>query len=278
MAYWVEKITSVISNGVTQPLLGYINEKQVIIKHYQNRWGTQVLANELICYEIAKVLDITIPNAGICIINENTNIDELQDEEEICIEDIEGIGFYSEKIIKTIEFIDIDSDLLEKIVNRDSIIRIMLFDHIIFNADRRDDNMMLGYGKGIYMYIIDHSHVFHWENRNNIMGLDKNIDEEDYNDLKIMDKNIEFYKNFLTKENIMDLTKEKEFIISRLSEEKLRSIINKTPDKWLNVSEKETILRYLVYRINNLGNICNNIINYLEGGEPSESNIFSFEL
>lgn len=278
MVKQVSKILGEIETGVTVPLIGIIDNEQAIIKTFCNRCGNRVLVNEFVCLEIAKILDLPIPDGGICIINNDTDIERLLEDEK-CLSDVEGIGFYSKKLIKVSEIIDIEPKLARKIYNKKDIIKVIIFDHFIHNKDRHDGNMLIGIAKneeGIKFSIIDHSHVFNMEN-NWIK-----INDQEYNEKDILIENEEVYQNFynVVDINLEALMNEARIFKNRLNRNVISDILDKVPREWINDIKKEDILNYLLHRLNSIDEICNFINENINcpGGEYSESSFFSFNI
>lgn len=277
----VSKITRLIESGATEPLEGIIDDNIVIIKTFNNRWGNKVLINEFICLEIAKLLNLPIPNGGICKISEKTDITSLQ-YEEILLEDIEGIGFYSEKLIKVVELTEPNSLMIARLHNKQDILRVILFDHLIYNTDRHDGNMLIDIspknGK-LSFYIIDHSHVFNKETQWNLKAFEQLIQDEDYKDSIIMTKNKDVYDLFYKDISVTlsELKNQGKIFKEKLNKNELENIINKVPDEWFNnIEDKKGILDYLLYRLENINYMCELIIRQINGsgGEQNENTLF----
>lgn len=271
----ISEVFEKTDSGATDPLIGMIDKKQVIIKVSKNPYGPRVLINEIICLEIAKILDLPICDGGIGLINKNTNIEELI-YYELCLEDLEGICFYSEKLDKVIEFIDMPPKLVNKILNKNDIIRVILFDHIIHNKDRHDGNILLCYSnsiKNLLFYIIDHSHVF------NIQDGWAEIKSGKYDEPYILEENDEVYRNFydIVDINLEGLKNEARIFKEKLTRETLLDILNKIPKTLINCEYKESILEYLLHRVSIIDEICEFIYEKISrsGGEVDENSFFS---
>ncbi|HBF6022720.1 TPA: hypothetical protein KOS16_003492 [Clostridioides difficile] len=282
MVKQVSKILGEIETGTTVPLIGIIDDEQVIIKTFRNRCGHKILINEFVCLELAKILELPIPDGGICIINNDTDIEQLLEYEK-CLDDVEGIGFYSKKINKVSEVTDIEYKHANKIYNKKDIIKVIIFDHFIHNKDRHDGNMLTGMtksNKGSSFSIIDHSHVFNMDVTNPEAWI--KINEQKYNEKEILRENEIIYKNFygVVDINLEVLTDEARIFKDRLDENVISNILNKIPKEWMNNIKKEDILKYLLHRLNSIDEICKFIIENINctGGECSESSFFSFNI
>lgn len=210
---------------------------------------------------------MTIPDGGFCIINDNTDIEEVIDDIDYD-ENINGIAFYSEKIYNVNPSINSIS-VVNNIVNKEEINSIILFDHLVYNIDRHRGNLLLKYGAGINgfkMYIMDHSHVFNLQHNWDASGLQGLINNKDYKNKQILDLNYkEVYKYFyelgILNENLL-----KNAAINFknvITDELLDKIINNIPTVW--IINKEDLLKlkeYILYRLYNIDYIIKMIINY----------------
>lgn len=274
----VKEVTEVFEKtdtGTTDPLIGIIDKKQVIIKISKNPYGPRVLINEFVCLEIAKLLELPIAEGGICSITKNTNIDDLM-YYELCLNDVEGLCFYSEKLDRVIEFIDLSPELANKVLNKNDIVRLILFDHFIHNKDRHDGNVLLCYAKNsnsnILFNIIDHSHVF------NMMDGWAEVRREEYNEYYILEENEDVYRNFygVVDINLEVLMNEARIFKDKLNRESILNILNKIPCSLIQNEEKESILGYLLHRLNIIDEICKFIYEKIScsGGEVDENSFF----
>ena len=269
----VSEVFEKTDSGATDPLVGTIDNKQVIIKVSRNTYGPRVLVNEFVCLRIAQILELPIPRGGIGLINDSTDVEQLIDYE-IALNDIEGLCFYSEKSEKVVEFVDLSPQLVEKLSNKNYIIRVILFDHFIHNKDRHDGNILLSYSNSsnLKFSIIDHSHVFN-------MGNDwAKIIQGSYNEYYILKENEEVYSNFYESIDInLEVLKDEARIFKeRLNRDVIVSILDELPEELLKTEEKECILQYLLHRLSIIDEICCFIYNTINcpGGEIDEDSLF----
>lgn len=263
MSEHVKNILGKIGTGITEPLIGEINNEQAIIKTFNNEESNRVLINELVCYKIAKVLDLPIPDGGICLIDNRTQlVDKF-----IIDSDKYGLGFYSKRLDKVTNVIDNPELYSKHIINKNDYIKIILFDNLVYNKDRHKGNLLISLKKKgeNKLYIIDHTHVFKigalWDkNQLRIM-----MESNDYNSSEVMEYNEATYR-LLLKENPISkelLFETASYFKIKLTNEKLNNIILDIPIEWgIEDEEKEMLFKYLEYRINNLENICEVIYNY----------------
>lgn len=258
----VERIIGPIGNGCTKPLRGIIDGQECIIKTFNNEQSNRTLVNEYVGYEIAKKLDLNIPNSGICIIDENTEINK--DKVPYWSDDFLGLGFYSVRINKISTII---SPIIIKsmVSNINMIIDIVLFDHLICNKDRNKGNILLQQNNtDALLYIIDHSHIFNLGTLWDEYQLQRLINEDDYTSNEVLSDNSYMYGIFrqaykFTKENLYACADKFKKVLNR---EFLEHTINSIPDVWsVSANEKNALLNYICYRLNNLYNICDIILN-----------------
>jgi hypothetical protein len=269
MAQDVDKILRCIEYGATEPFEGTIQGTHVFIKTFNNRWSNKILINEYICLKLGKLLGLPIPDGGVCCITDQTDISNVEPDLDYD-EHITGKGFYSKRIERSTKFIRSHS-IVSNIENKYDINKIILFDHLIYNNDRHEGNLMFSMGgdiKGYRMHIIDHSHVFNLHYTWNAVKIQQLIHDEDYNDTKILRCNYHETYEVFNELNIITRTDlENEIILfkSRIDEEILRGIVKDIPEEWItDINDIEKLIDYIMYRLYNLDNMKEMIINYLE--------------
>lgn len=144
-----------MENGVTEPLLCTDNlGRTVVVKVAGNRYGTDVLVNEIIGSYIAESVGLPIPEYGVCSIDEDTGNLEQFGEYGYAPEDLIGDGFFS-LYYKTVPF---GGKLFQKTDNC-SPARVLLLDYILSNEDRHNGNLIISSEYPPKAYVIDHSHI-----------------------------------------------------------------------------------------------------------------------
>lgn len=266
----VDKLLRRLTNA-TEPFEGIIEGEHAFIKTPNGSWGNKVLANEYIALKLAKLLSITIPDGGICVIDEDTNIDDVMDELDYN-DDPKGICFYSKRIEKSSPFVN-SGKVIDYISNSYEINRVILFDHLIYNEDRHNGNLLIQNNKkigGLLMYIIDHSHVFNLKHAWNKRDLENIISNEDYNDDKIIRLNIDavyylfFEKGIINEEKLRQEAIRFKEIITKNTIEKL---IVDIPDEWnINKEDLEALNAYIMYRLEHIDDMISIIVKYKCGG------------
>lgn len=270
----VDKIIEQTESGVTDPLVGIIENKRAIIKIPLNKAGINVLINEIICLKLCNILNIPMPDGGICIIDDTTDANEFEQDYEISLEEIKGTAFYLYKLENIIELVPMD---LKKLKNSQEIIKVIVFDHFINNADRHDGNILIDI-IDMKFYVIDHSHVFCKE-KSSLGQTWALYDESPYNEDKIFKENEDSYNLFcnLTDYSYDDIMNQALNYKNLLSEEVIMNILNDIPDEWITEEKKNNIFKYIMHRISIIDDICKYIykkINFT-GGELSENSLFS---
>ncbi|NFL86217.1 HipA domain-containing protein [Clostridium botulinum] len=265
----MESVTKLLERlqASTDPFEALIKEKSVYVKTFGSRWSNRILINEYICLELAKALGLTIPDGGLCIINEKTDIENVIDDIDYD-ENITGVGFYSEKIYNVSPSIN-SLSVVNNIINKEEINTIILFDHLVYNVDRHRGNLLLNYKSGLNgfkMYIIDHSHVFNLQHNWDANGLQKLINNKDYRDHKILDLNYKevyqyFYELEILNENLLRIAASNFKTI--VTENLLDNIIDNIPKVWIiNEADLLKLKEYILYRLNNIDYIVEMIIKY----------------
>lgn len=146
--------------GATSPLFFRADDNNIyIVKMMQNPLGGKVLASELIAVFFGQILDLSFPFGDIFCITEDwlAQYPEYRDSMITA-----GYHFASRYLPNTCYA---TSDHLASVCNLSSIAGMILFDHLLHNADRAHNRKnMLFYtdeeGRS-YLYGIDHSHLFH---------------------------------------------------------------------------------------------------------------------
>lgn len=256
---YVSNILSYVGNGVTKPLNATLSDgRNVIIKMNNNDEGNLTLINEYISYNLAICFGINVPDSGIAIINEKTLIGS----NEILIEnDNLGHCFYSTRIDranilneKTMSFVE----------NKEDLMKMILFDHIIYNKDRNKGNLIISQMKeSIKVYIIDHTHVFKNECIWNKFTFIQGIKECDYNDFLIFENN-KFIYDMVKNTHEWDINIVEELVEdfkSRYVKFDYKNIISKIPEGWKNIKpDLEELIQYLDYRMSHIDDIKSLII------------------
>lgn len=258
----VDTIKSKIGIGSTEPLIGIVDGTECIIKTYNNNESNRVLINELVCYLLAKELELPIPDFGTCIIDKNTFIDKSVN----LTAENHGLGFFTRRINRAMQ-ISGPAQLI-KIPNfKDLLPKIIIFDHLVYNKDRHKGNLLLSISKSKKeIYLIDHSHVFNLETLWDSIQLQRCIKECDYKDTKILEYNSYLYGIFKEVMNITitELNNAYLYFASKINNSTFDKIMLNIPLEWDTTRNELNILsNYLNYRFANLSKMCYLIDEYL---------------
>lgn len=253
---FVTNVIEKIDNGITEPLSCTLdNTSSAIVKIPNNPEGNLVLFNELLCYNIACKIGLPMPNSGICTIDDKTRHNGEISETNF------GKAFYSERINKTTR---INNSLLyKKASNHDIMPKLIVFDHLIYNADRNPGNLLYSIEKNKReIIVIDHTHVFHlnsfWNN-----GFLSSLIGNDLYDNSIFEGNRIVYDYYLSSKSIElnELLLISNEIKCKIDRKFIQNTIETIPDDWCKLkSDLKNIEEYIIKRLENLDNICKDVI------------------
>lgn len=256
----VESIDRFSGVGCTQPLISHVRiDEEVFIAYVKvknNPEGVRCLINEFISYGLGLALGVLMPECGVALVDDNT-IDNTNTFE---FAENQGHCFYSKQIEKA--FI-LNERAMPYIDNKGMYERIIVFDHLIYNTDRNPGNLLLSSKKKEkVLYAIDHSHVFKNQSIWDAFCLKRGIEENDYLDENIIDRNDSYslfaYDKPITFTSLRCVANEFQEIIN---EELLDSIIGKLPPDWLIDKDDLIMLKqYILYRSLHLNDICQIIV------------------
>lgn len=244
--------------GATEPKFAILdNGTQVIVKLLNGPEGNLVLFNEYICYRLAILLDIPMPHSGICIFDHKT---EIQDNS-IASSANFGRAFYSEFMPKTTKLM---GTIIGQMRNKEDFIKILLFDHVIFNTDRNPGNLLVSfYKKNITLKVIDHTHVFInqaiWDSR----CLKRAIKENDLMSDSILNSNRYLYDMFFRSMSISKELLENESLVfkNRINRDTINGFIKEIPNEWKPTqNDIDALIDYIIYRVDNLDIIVSIIL------------------
>lgn len=249
----VIKATSTIepvTNGGTKPfLLMGEDGNQYYTKFKENPESPRILINEYVCAQIAEVFEIPKANNALIEISQEF-IEVFGEEVEEHIEEMPtpGIHFGSLKIDRV--FPITSSEAILSAENPDCIPTILLFDHLIGNRDRESNagNILISENPK-KIYAIDHTEAFEigplWDATQLNHRIDTPITPYDI-DGHVYSKWIEHIKDPYPFSAFFDN-------LSRLTDDVLWNIIDKTPVEWLITDEeKEKLFQYLAFRRDNI--------------------------
>lgn len=256
----VEEVTEIVEVGTTMPIRCRLrNGLEVIVKYMNNPYGQMVLVNELVGSCIADILEVTIPEYGVCNLSE----------EVICSADLmgvlddrnSGLAFFSHAYTKSSP---LQRRLLPSIKNKETE-RLIILDHILNNHDRHEGNIICDINDGIEMYAIDHSHIFTKAISPSVDVLEKELTRESLMSTSILIDNKKLYDmlcagvsyNENEIRNMSKMAKEK---ITPAAVEKVKKSL---PNMWINSVGNDKInkiFEILNYRVSHIEEISEMII------------------
>lgn len=245
-----------IDFAATDPLLCSLNlgdeQIQAVVKMFNNRQGNLSLINEYIASRLCNLFGISLPQSGICYLDDRTNTSEYYDEHKIISEKNYGPAFYSKYIERTIEFIP---KMIAR-VDKMQIANMLVFDHLVYNRDRHRGNVLIEVGKTIKFYLIDHSHIFKHECIWNHYTFEQGIEGSDYLDEAIFDTNYDLYKNAILYADLhrADVERVSDAFQEKLTPQFLQGIIKEIPYEWSKGLDEDisALQAYVLYRAEHL--------------------------
>ena len=176
-----------------------------------------------------------------------------------------GLGFYSTYLHKSTVLIPTIINMMQ---NKEDFIKILLFDHLIFNTDRNPGNLLVQYyKKNITLQVIDHSHVFINQAIWDANCLHRAMEEKDYFSTRILEDNNYLYDMFFKSmslnteclENVANSFK------ARITKPALEHLISEIPTEWLPYQKNiDALIEYLLYRVNHIEDICETIKQHVQ--------------
>ncbi len=249
-----------INLGSTEPKFAILDDgTQVITKLMNGPEGNLVLFNEYLCYRLAILLDIPMPRSGICILDEETEIED----ESIADESNYGKAFYSEYMPKVTKLLP---TIVGKMKNKEDFVKILLFDHVVFNTDRNPGNLLVRFCKDdISLKVIDHTHVFINQTFWDANCLKRAMDENDLLDTKVLTYNTYLYEMFFHDFSITKEMLQNESLVfkSRINRDIIVGLIEIIPKEWKpRQMDIDELVNYIMYRVDNLDVIISTIMTY----------------
>ena len=250
-----------MGNGVTEPKLAMTDDNiPVVVKTNNCPEGNLVLFNEYFCYRLVILLDIKMPVSGICLIDDETAIYDN------CVSTNQfGLGFYSTYLHKSTVLLP---TIISMMQNKEDFIKILLFDHLIFNTDRNPGNLLVQYyKKNITLQVIDHSHVFINQAIWDANCLRRAIEEKDYFSTRVLEYNNYLYSMFfgfmnLNSESLAEVV---QLFKTKVAKPTIEHLISEIPTEWRpSQTNIDALIEYLLYRIQHMEDICETIKQYLQ--------------
>ena len=246
--------------GSTEPKFAILEDgTQVVTKLMNGPEGNLVLFNEYLCYRLAILLDIPMPRSGICVLDEQTEIQA----EGLANETNYGKAFYSEFMPKVTKLLP---TIIGKMKNKEDFVKILLFDHVIFNTDRNPGNLLVRFCRDdVSLKVIDHTHVFINQTFWDANCLKRAMSENDLLATKVLEYNTYLYEMFFHNFSVTKEMLEKESLVfkSKINRDIITELIKNIPDEWkpkqIDIDE---LVNYIMYRVDNLDVIISTIMTY----------------
>ena len=145
-------------------------------------------------------------------------------------------------------------------------LKILLFDHVVFNTDRNPGNLLVRFFKGdVSLKVIDHTHVFINQALWDASCLKRAMRENDLLDTKVLEYNSYLYQMFFHNFSITkEMLKEESLVFkSKISRDTIVGLINEVPDEWKpDKKDLDELVKYILYRVDNLDIIISTIMTY----------------
>lgn len=126
-------------------------------KFYEGNEGPRELVNEFVGFELAKLLRLPIPNAALVRIK--TDFQAYIGGSVKTISANNKYAFGSQELTKSNALLD--DEFIRKCQNKQDLLPIIVFDHLIGNSDReRNQGNILFRFKDKVIFIIDHGRIF----------------------------------------------------------------------------------------------------------------------
>ncbi|TCJ01969.1 hypothetical protein E0Y62_21430 [Cytobacillus praedii] len=245
-SYNMIKYEREMGNGITNPLLMKTTDGNYVVKVIGNEHGTRILINEFVCYKLAKILGIPIPDAALINIDQST-LSLNPDLESLGVKT--GLHFGSKLVPRGQTYIQ--GPLLNLVKNKDDIPSIILFDQIIYNNDRvlNPGNLIIDI-KEKKLLAIDHSHTFKLGALWNEAEL-KKIHEEDLCLVKdFHGLNYKLLLKYVNGYNPFNKILQK---IHEISQVDINWCFEQIPIEWeLKKGDKDALNHFIWYRIENI--------------------------
>lgn len=244
-SYNMIKYEREMGNGITNPLLMKTTDDYYVVKVIGNEHGTRILINEFVCYKLAKIFDLPIPNAALINIDSAT-LDLNPYLQELGVHP--GLHFGSQFVPKAQP--SIQQPLLNLVTNKDDIPSIILFDQIIYNNDRtiNKGNLLIDL-KTKKLLAIDHSHTFKLGALWDEIEL-KKIHEDDLCLVKeFHGHNYKLLLKYVNGYNPFNKILQK---VQSISQEDIDWCFDQIPVQWeLNKNDENALKGFIWYRIKN---------------------------
>lgn len=238
-----------MKNGTTNPFSVICDDgKPYILKGLNDDISGKTLFNELIAYRLASLLDLPIPKCKIVSLPE----EQIESSFDMSILNFKpGCCFASEYVLGNPR---INPKILEKIVNQDDIPSIVLFDQLIINEDRAENDGNFYYDRrNKKLLIIDHTHIFggwqDWTTNQIIL----NITDPPTIISNLRGKNYKYFDQYISGNSPFDKIQKR---IEAIKQEDISGLFQNIPLEWnINGEDIKCVHKLINHQIEHLHEI-----------------------
>ncbi|MGE7944092.1 HipA family kinase [Lysinibacillus xylanilyticus] len=239
---YFKKLTIGNTTPSTTPFIAVAQSQGYVCKLYEEDLGNLHLINEYVCFHLAKLLDLPIPEASLIRITP----DVISSSPDLSTRNITSTLAFGSQLVNNVQT-NINPPLLDKCSNAQIIPSLVLFDQIILNRDRAtNDGNLLFNTKTKELIVIDHSHVFEhgtiW---------DVNTLKQVENQLLVENFDKKYYRMLIRYINGYNPFASTILKISNITEEKINEIVNSIPEEWnLDSAASQALISFIMHRLN----------------------------
>lgn len=253
----VTHIDGITQEGVTDPIRVFLDDGQnAVVKYPCNNAGTIVLVREIIGSMIGDILQIPIPEYGICELSETVISLAIEEEGEYfpLTTKNKGLCFYTKYYGNTTPC----QYSWLKSINTRRYSSIVLYDYILNNDDRHDGNILRTIDVNDSILCIDNSHIFTKENDilNDISYI---LSEKNVASVAFYNKNKDLFDILLKDITPIELIDMAITIQNVITKEVCDEIKRNIPKEWCNnirAGYLDIIFSFILKRVENIKNIC----------------------
>jgi len=230
-----------LSIGSTAPFIAMVQSQGYVCKLFEEDLGNLHLINEYVCYHLARILELPVPEANLIRFSEEI----IMSNDDLSNRNIKSTLAFGSQLINKVQT-NINPPLLDKCSNTEVIPTLVLFDQIILNGDRAtNDGNLLFNTKTTELIVIDHSHVFEHGTIWNSISLKqvedqllvRNFDKKYY---RMLNRYINGFNPFArTIENL-----------AKINERVVNEIVNSIPEEWgLDSANSQALISFILHRL-----------------------------
>lgn len=234
------KLLGEIGVGVTRPLLVQATDGNAyVVKTQNNRLGTKVLVNEYIALAFSRMMDLCFPPGDVIHFSADF-IRSVRRLRQLRVQP--GLHFATRYICHARY---IRPSHIKAIKNKSRIAGVMLFDHLLHNADRtlNSKNMILQKETdGYVFYAIDNSHLF-GSGRWQAGRLEALTDKVKINRRRLYGA---LLRRYLRAEDLLPYSA----AFKAITPQQMTALVAGIPTEWLpQLEDREALLRFFLRRL-----------------------------